>query len=616
MKKKVLKFLQDNNIINEKEVNSLFVSLFISEKKIKVERNLLILDLVNYNFNNKNSLTDELLKITREEKISIDLEFLIQLFEFVISPATRIVNGAVYTPENIRQFIINSTIDECVDNASLVDFKIADLSCGCGAFLIDIAKKIKKRTSQSYESIFEKNIYGIDIENYAIERAKILLSLLAIKNGEDRDFQFNLLSNNALTFNWCSYISSFSGFDIIVGNPPYVAAKHMSEDTRKQLSNMKTCRIGNPDLYIPFFEVGIDNLADNGKLGFITMNSFFKSLNARNLRSYFRYHSLNFKIIDFSYEQIFLSRNTYTCICIIKKSCSDSIEYIRTKSKNINEELKFDKVLYSNLDSYNGWNLYFNDIIRKIESTGTPLGEKYKTSHGLATLKNEIYIFTPVRETHDTYFLLTRDGKEYEIEKSICMTVINSNKLSREHSFDKLEEKLIFPYTKKDKTEILSEEELINYYPLTYKYLFEQKHILLSRDKGKGKYQTWYAYGRTQSLEQNKYKMFFPKYSDVTPHYLIHDDKETYFYNGQAFLSNSIKELKILKKLLETKLFWFYISSTSKPYASGYYSLNGIYIKKFGICTFTKEEIEFVLEENNSEILEDFFQGKYNVSIK
>lgn len=57
-----------------------------------------------------------------------------------------------------------------------------------------------------------------------------------------------------------------------------------------------------------FFQIGIENLKSNGILGYITMNTFFKSLNGRLLRKYFQEKKLEFDIIDFGSSQIFASK--------------------------------------------------------------------------------------------------------------------------------------------------------------------------------------------------------------------------------------------------------------------------------------------------------------------
>ncbi len=76
--------------------------------------------------------------------------------------------------------------------------------------------------------------------------------------------------------------------------------------------------MGHPDLYIPFFEIGLTLLKEKGMLGFITMNTFFKSVNGRALRGYFQSKNYDLKIVDFGSTQVFQSKPTYTCVCLIQ----------------------------------------------------------------------------------------------------------------------------------------------------------------------------------------------------------------------------------------------------------------------------------------------------------
>ena len=152
------------------------------------------------------------------------------------------------------------------------------------------------------------------------------------------------------------------------------------------------------------------------------MNSFFKSLNARLLREYFRSLSLQMKIIDFGSEQVFKSKNTYTCLCFIEKSKQSHIQYVRTGSQNLLEinNINFKKVYFDNLDSHTGWNLHHHELIDKIESTGTPFGKVFTTRHGIATLRNDIFIFKPFKSDKHYHYLLDNENKEICIEKGIC----------------------------------------------------------------------------------------------------------------------------------------------------------------------------------------------------
>jgi adenine-specific DNA-methyltransferase len=612
VKQQVFKYLKSYST-TPIDVDRLIVSAFLKINKVKVSHNDFIKSLIITDDNIEECINlNNFISVIKTEISKFDLEALIEMFEFVISPSDRIINGAIYTPKNIREYITNQVF--YTSKVNITEIKIADISCGCGGFLLSAAKKLRKKTNLSYKTIFKNNIYGLDIQNYSINRTKILLSVLALSEKEDANFTFNLFTDDALTFDWKSHLKNFNGFDMILGNPPYVCAKNLTKETIQKIQKFEVCNSGNADLYIPFFQLGIENLNQNGVLGFITMNSFYKSLNGRNLREYFKTKSLSFKIIDFGTEQIFKSKNTYTCICIIENKVKNYIKYCKKESECLpKREKEFDKIPYSGLNSKSGWNLYDFETISKIESTGIPFGKLFNTRHGIATLKNDIFIFKPVKEDNDYYYL--QNGSLFQIEKGICKDIVNTNKLSRAVTLENLKEKVIFPYDNKNKPNLLEEGFVKENYPKAYKYLKQKKKILAGRDKGKGKYEKWFAFGRTQSLEKIENKLFFPKMSDRTPSFVMESDDNLLFYNGQAVIGHTNNEMVLAKKIMESKIFWYYIKSTSKPYASEYYSFNGNYIKNFGVCDLNSEELNFVINENDKKELDNFFEEKYNITI-
>ena len=595
-------------------VDRLIVSAFLYINKIVVNNNLLLLSYsINENdedYKNLNGFIDVIINI----KDKYTTEDLIELFEYVISPSDRIVNGAIYTPSDIREYIISQSFRK-VGN-QLLNAKIADISCGCGGFLYSVAKEIKRRTGSSYQTIFQNQIFGLDIQEYSVTRSKLLLSLLAISEGEDiEQYHFNIYQGDTLTFKWQDLYNDFQGFEIIVGNPPYVSARNLEVEAKENVKLWEVCSTGNPDLYIPFFQIGYENLAPNGILGYITMNTFFKSLNGRALRRYFEEHRIAIRIIDFGTHQIFKSKSTYTCICFLENTEQNFVEYYKSESKELptNRNL-YSRVNFRNLNAQKGWNLNNNEIISLIEAVGKPFGKLYKTRHGIATLRNDLFIFKPVAEDEDFFYL--QNGSLYPIEKGICKDILNSNKLSRSIDFDSVREKVLFPYNANNKPKALEEEFLKDVFPEAYKYLKKKKQELAKRDKGKGEYEKWYAFGRTQSLEKVGNKLFFPKFSDQTPNYLLSNDNDLLFYNGQAVIGHAEEEMLLVKKIMESRLFWYYVKTTSKPYSSNYYSLNGNYINNFGICDFTNNEIDFILNENDKENLDAFFEERYGIVLK
>lgn len=594
-------------------VDRLLISSFVEINKITFSKNKFINNyIINSNEKKEYHYLQEVIDIIKNSNDLFNFKNLIKLFEFVVSPTDKIVTGAVYTPSNIREYIISNALTVKKDITS--ETKIADISCGCGSFLFDIAKKIRKSKSLSYFEIFKSNLYGLDIQYYSITRTKLLLTLLALSEGEDvEDFSFNLFVGNALSFRWEDVLESFNGFEIIVGNPPYVCSRNIPEDSKKFLDNWEVCKSGHPDLYIPFFQIGIENLSPNGILGYITMNTFFKSINGRALREYFQKNQYRFKIIDFGNNQIFQSKSTYTCICLIEKSKSSFIEFVSSNDSLSN--LTYTKIDYSKFDSLKGWNLKEKDLVDKIEGTGISFGELYKTRNGIATLKNNIYIFNPIGENEDCYYL--QNGKVYEIEKLICKDIINPNKFTQAESVDSIKKKAIFPYEYvNEKITLLDEIVIKENYPKAYTYLSEKKKILGTRDKGKGKYQNWYAYGRNQSLEKLKYKLFFPHITPNIPNFTIDTDENLLFYNGLAVITEDEKELYFLKKLMTSRLFWTYIKLSSKPYGSGYYSLSRNYIKNFGVYKFDEADKDFIINTHEQKELDNFIESRYNIKLE
>lgn len=344
------------------------------------------------------------------------------------------------------------------------------------------------------------------------------------------------------------------------------------------------------------------------------MNSFFKSINGRALREYFQRISYQFKIIDFGNKQIFKSKSTYTCICLIEKRNNNFIQYVKNQTDNLNIEYAFNQLNYDELDFTNGWNLEDSDKINRIERIGSPFGDLYKTRNGIATLKNNIFILNLINEDDAFYYL--NNEKEFKIEKGICANIINPNRFTKINNVEEVIKKIIFPYQfVEGKVELISEEYFQNTYPFAYDYLKSKKDILRLRDKEKGKYENWFAYGRNQSLEKMRNKLFFPHITPDIPNFVINTDENLLFHNGLAVVTENERELYFLQKLMSSKLFWFYIKNSSKPYGSNYFSLSKNYIKNFGVYNFSEEQKEYIIKENNKEILDAFFEEKYNIKL-
>lgn len=174
-------------------------------------------------------------------------------------------------------------------------------------------------------------------------------------------------------------------------------------------------------------------------------------------------------------------------------------------------------------------------------------------------------------------------------------------------------EKLIFPYQiEDDLATVISPDRMTQDYPCALSYLETKRDVLTERDKrNTSSYPQWYAFGRTQSLIMPRYKLFFPKFANKPINCAIVDDPELMLYNGLAFINTSLRKLKILKRIIESDLFWRYIVANAKPYASRYYSLSGVDIKHFGIPEFTNKEENELLEIDDKLEIEDWLRRRY-----
>lgn len=211
-------------------------------------------------------------------------------------------------------------------------------------------------------------------------------------------------------------------------------------------------------------------------------------------------------------------------------------------------------------------------------------------------------------------YVINKNGATYEIEAGICRNIVNSNKLNSQVQFDEIKEKVIYPYkqTADGIVNVIDEITIQKEYPYAYTYLKDCRAILEMRDKGNTDgYPVWYAYGRTQSLKLPRFKLFFPKFSNKPIRCILANDEDLLLYNGVAFVSDDERRLLVIKRILESTIFWSYIQSNGKPYASNYYSLSGIDIKNFSVPKFTELEEDDLIAMDDKDEIEEFLSRYY-----
>lgn len=587
-----------------KDIETSLIKIFLEKNNIKTRNESILLVLKQ----NHNKIKIEIEEYLNKLGIVLDLKTIERFFELLIEPEDRKLNGAFYTPTFIVDYVVNDTINN--------DEKICDLSCGSGAFLIGATQRIHEITKKPIIKVIEQNIFGGDISKTSVYRSKILLTLFALINGEDKkEINFNLVVADSLNYNWKN--NNPSGFDVVIGNPPYVRVQNMPKQSREDIHKRYfTASKGNIDLYIPFFELGIRLLNENGKIGYITPNSYFYSRASKKLREFLQQQKYVSKIIDFNHLQLFEGVTTYTCVTILDKRQKNSFKYSiiheEEKLKQLNK-IEFTDIKISSLSPIK-WNLLLKEDyenIKKIESIGIPLGKLTQIKNGIATLNDNLYILEG--ETKEGFYIKEYSNKEYLIEKEITRKLVKASVLRTEEDIEKTKTRIIFPYEKIDKLyKPISENALKTLYPECYKYFLAIKLDLAKRDKGNRQYDKWFAYGRVQGYNISGPKLISPLMSPGPRFAICNEDKTLYNGGIGIFYKGS---LELLQKILKSKVFWYYILKTSKEYKSNFRAVANNFIENFGIPNFTQDEKDFLIKEKSQEKIDNFLIKRYGVNI-
>ncbi len=544
--------------------------------------------------------------------------------ELIIPVGDRKFNGAFFTPDYVIDFIINE-IQPKENDTNL------DPSCGCGAFLVGLTDYYKRTFNKPIKKIIKENIFGSDILEYNIHRAKLILTIYALQNGEQlKDTDFNLFHQDSLRTSWKM------SFDNIVGNPPYVKFQDLTDDNRNYLAkHWTTVEGGTFNLYFAFFELGYKLLKPTGKLGYITPNNYFTSLAGEALRKYFLHQKCVTRIIDFSHKKVF-DAQTYTAITFLNKQQNEAITYDRIKdgyspelflanangSPNYLENLNVKK-----------WRLLKTDEqqnIKTIETIGKPIGKLFDICVGIATLKDEIFFIDGSKQKNG-YYLKTTDNGTFEIEKEIVKPVYKISDFRTQDEVECNTRKIICPYNIKNGiATAIPESDFKKKYPKCYAYFLSEKENLLARDKGKVKFEPFFVWGRTQGLTRKGKKILNPTFSQH-PRFLLVEEEEGFFTNGYGLyfreqesnglfseFTNPITKLEnidVVQKILNSIVMDYYVTKTSVSIEGGYPCYQKNFIEKFTIPELTEEEIETIRSLSNPQEIDEFLIGKYHLNL-
>jgi len=212
-----------------------------------------------------------------------------------------------------------------------------------------------------------------------------------------------------------------TGFDAIVGNPPYVRQETLGEFKHYLQRRYDTYR-GMADLYVYFIEKGMYLLCDGGRLGMIISNMWMHASYGEGLRKFLVTHQIE-KLINFGELKVFESSSTFPLIMTVEKKIPDtpplyaSIKSLPTSAEPLALDVKKNGLeLAPSALAQAGFTLVHKDttaIFEKMKASGILLGTylEGKIFYGIKTGFNKAFVINE-REREE---LIRKDPKSAEI---------------------------------------------------------------------------------------------------------------------------------------------------------------------------------------------------------
>jgi len=468
-------------------------------------------------------------------------------------------------------------------------------------------------TTGERKRILLNNIFGVDIDSQAVETTKLSL-LLKVLEGESQqtlerqlkmfqeralpDLGDNIKCGNSLVgpdfyngqqmlllneeeryriniFDWQEQFPQVfraGGFDVVIGNPPYVRQESLS-DFKAYFERHYQAFDGVADLYTYFMEKGLELLRNGGLFSIIVSSSFLRTTYGEPLRRTLKKNSAVVRIVDFGGLPVFANaKDTYVCIpLLVKGGVPSRVEVARIRSREVRDVRKCITHSYTIPHERLGtaaWSLKSDEeaaVFAKVRKAGTPLGTYVGREffRGVTSGLNDAFLIdAPTRRK-----LIAKDKRSNEL----IHPVLGGEDVRRYH-FRNSERWLIFTRRGVD----------IQKYPAIREHL-EQWRDDLTPKKGKatksgrkpGNYE-WYEIQDDVAYYEvfSRPKLIFPDIAKG-PRFCL-DNEGRYLTNTAYCLG--VDDLYLLG-LLNSRLFWFSISNISIPFGirAGKYRYRLIY---------------------------------------
>lgn len=399
------------------------------------------------------------------------------------------------------------------------------------------------------------------------------------------------------------------GFDVIVGNPPYIRIQNMVAFSPEEVayyhsdkSPYTTARQDNYDKYALFIERSLALTKGDGHIGVIVPHKFMTIQAGRALRSLLGGRSVLREIVHFGVKQVF-GRGTSNYTCILMFDCAGAPSVAVEKAGPL-EAWRYGQkgpVTTYGADAFGEapWEFADEEVRGLFERVRAAFPERLSAvadiEVGVQTSADKIYIVRESSSDDDT-ITFRWDDQDWRLERDILRPCLLDAPL---YAFARPEANawMIFPYelvandSGRVRARLIQPDEMADRYPLCWTYLNARREELERRNivGGSADERQWYQYGRSQSLTKfDRPKIILPVLS-VEPRYAF-DETNTLFTGGgngpyymvRAKADAAVSTLYLLA-VLNHPLCEAMIRTNTSPFRGGYYSHGKQFIQNLPI---------------------------------